>query len=512
MVKSLKRTKMKRSLLFSLAVLAASLCGCSKDAADIASAPQGVRVSFRGDYTAPVETEKTTRVSVDPATGKTAWAAGDCCGIWVVGNSAENVPFTNTTEQTDLFSGTLDAGIASTEPVWGYYPHTATTTFVGTPRSMTIPIATTQVQKGEQTGANSIMTASGELSTDASGSPKITAMHFIHRTAGLCFNVYGSLREASPNPEKLQSLTIHTLDDVPSAITITDPADPAATISYSGLRSMTVTVEKAPNKIGYAKADGTKAFLSVLCGQPYRIASITVTTDQAVYTKDFTSLADGCKTVDPAIGDIRPIHLNLGTFKAVKRFTLGVPGDHNGWDTSAGITGRTDGFFSGMVAFSGNYKYNKAGVWYGSGGEPVTLYYRLSSSGGNFVITGSYYVVADMVGLNASLINSVTLPNSNNWDAKTAPAFVYDADRDLWVLPGVKLATGDEFKIVFNQTWLDNMNRTIVGGGTISPNTPVHLGFDASNNVVVGQGGTYDMTLDLSTYGGTLVMEPVAVP
>lgn len=506
---------MKRSILFpAIATLAMTVCGCSHDAADDITTPQGVRVSFRADYDRP-SPDKSTRVSVDPATGKTDWVAGDRCGVWVTGNSVQNVPFDNTPDRTDRFSGTLDAGIASSDPVWGYYPYTATAVFGNAARTMTIPIAATQQQAGDLPGSHSILTASGTLSADAEGNPKITGMHFIHRTAGLCFNVHGSLRTASPNPERLQSVSITTLDGVPSAITLADPADPAATIAYSDLTAMSVTVANAPQTIGYAKAEGTKALLSVLCDRPYRIASITVTTDQAVYAKDFTSLPGGCKTIDPAAGNIYPINLNLATFTAVKNYTLGVPGAHNAWNAAAGITGRTAGFFSGMIPFAGEYKYVKDGAWYGNGGEPATLYYRLSTTGGNFTITGDWYVVADMVGLNASLINSVTLPGSmNGWDFAAAPAFVYDSGRDLWTATGVTVAAGDTFKVVFNKSWVSNMNRTIVGGGTIAPNTPVHLGFDASdkNNIVVGEGGTYDVTLDLSTFGGTLVMEPVALP
>lgn len=504
---------MKQSLLFPvIATLVVTVCGCSQDAAEDMATPQGVRVSFRADYNRPTP-EKSTRVSVDPATGKTDWVAGDRCGIWVTGNSVENVPFDNTADRTDLFSGTLDQGIATTDPVWGYYPYSAGAAFASDVRTMTLPIASEQVQQGDLLGGHSILTASGTLSAASDGTPKITGMHFIHRTAGLCFNVHGSLRTASPNPEKLLSLTIATLDAVPSAITLTDPADPAATIAYSDLTAMTVTVENAPNPIGYAKADGTKAMLSVLCDRPYRIASITITTDQAVYTKDFTSLSGGCKQIAPEVGNVYPINLNLATFTAVKSYTLGVPGAHNSWNAAAGIAGRTAGFFSGMYSFAGEYKYVKDGAWYGNGGEPATLYYQLSTTGGNFTITGDWYVVADMVGLNASLINSVTLPGSmNSWDFTTAPAFVYDAGRDLWTATGVTVAAGDTFKVVFNKSWVSNMNRTIVGGGTIAPNTPVHLGFDAANDIVVGEGGTYDLTLDLSTYGGTLVMEPVAVP
>lgn len=504
---------MKRQLLLPISVLlAAALCGCSQDASDDPAIPQGVRVSFRADYT-PTNDAVASRVSVDPATGKTAWVAGDRCGVWVVENSVGNVPFTNTAEQTDLFSGTLDANIATAEPVWAYYPYTVSAAMGSGTRSMTIPVPTAQTQQGGLLGANSVLTAAGKLSTDASGEPKITAMHFIHRTAGLCFNVYGSLRIASPNPETLQAVTITTLDAVPSAITVTDPSDPTATVSYSDSKTMTVTVESAPAAIAYAKADGTKAFLSLLCDAPYRIASIAVKTDQALYTKDFTALPGGCKTIDPAAGSIYPINLNLNTFTVAESFTLGVPGAHNGWNAASGIAGRTAGFFSGMVSFAGEYKYNDAGTWYGNGGEPATLYYTLSTTGGNFTITGDYYVIADMVGKNASLVHSVILPGSmNGWNLETAPAFVYDPARDLWTASGVALAAGDEFKIVFNKTWEVNMNRSIAGGGTVEPGAPVHIVYEASHNMVAGQSGTYDLALDLSTYGGTLVLEKVSVP
>lgn len=508
-----KRMKMKtRSLFPTIVLLASALCSCSQETTEDAALPQGVRVSFRGDYTPAVDANPTSRVAVDPATGKTAWTAGDRCGVWVAENSVDNVPFTNTTDETDLFSGTLDANIASAEPVWAYYPFTAATSVGSAPRSMTVPVPTSQIQQGGQLGANSLLTASGALSADAAGQPKITAMHFIHRTAGLSFNIYGSLRIASPNPETLQAVTIHTLDAVPSAITVTDPSDPAATVAYSQEKAMTVTVENAPAAIGYVKADGTKAFLSVLCDAPYRIASITVMTDQALYTKDFTALPGGCKTIDPSAGQIYPINLDLATFTAVQNYTLGVPGEHNSWNAAEGITGRTSGFFSGMVSFAGKYKYNKDGTWYGpGGGEPFTLYYTLASPGGDFTITGDFYVIADIVGLNASLVQSVTLPGSmNSWSLETAPAFVYDAGRDLWTASGVTLSAGDEFKIVFNNSWLTNMNRSIAGGGTVQPNTPVHVVYEPTFNMVAGQSGTFDLTLDLSTYGGTLLLQPVA--
>lgn len=504
---------MKRSFIFpAVALLAMSVCSCSKNAGDDAATPQGVRVSFRGDYTQPTGAAKTSRASVDPATGKTSWTAGDRCGVWVPGNSENNAPFTNTQDQPDLFSGILDQGIASSEAVWAYYPHSADAAFVSGTRSMTIPLPATQVQQGELMGGHSIMTASGTLTQDAEGNPKITSMYFIHRTAGICFNVYGSLRSASPNHEVLQSVSITTRGAIPSKITVTDPAAPEATVTYSGSTTMTVTVENAANTIGYARTEGSKAFLSVLCGNPYQITSITVRTDQAVYTKDFTALPEGHREIDPIAGNIYPINLNLNTFTAVKNFSLGVPGLHNAWNTNEGITGRTAGFFTGYVSFNGNYKYHKDGIWYGQGSEPQILYYTLAANGGgDFTITGDYYVVADMVGVNASLIHSVTLPGSlNNWTPAEAPAFAYDADRDLWSISGVTFQTGDEFKIAFNKNWVANMNRTIVGGGTILPGTPVHLGFDAANNIVVGQGGTYDVTLDLSTYGGTLVLEPAA--
>lgn len=502
---------MKRSFIFpAVALLAMSVCSCSKNGDD-AAAPQGVRVSFWGDCTQPTDAAKTSRASVDPATGKTSWTAGDRCGVWVAGNSENNVPFTNTQDQPDLFSGTLDAGIASSEPVWAYYPYSTDAACVSGTRSMTIPLPATQVQQGDLMGGHSIMTASGTLTQDAEGNPKITSMHFIHRTAGICFNVYGSLRSASPNHEVLQSVSITTRGAIASKITVTDPADPAATITFSGSTTMTVTVENAANTIGYAKTEGSKAFLSVLCGNPYQITSITVRTDQAVYTKSFTALPEGYRQIDPVAGNIYPINLNLNTFTAVENHSLGVPGMHNGWNAAEGITGRTAGFFSGMVPFAGSYKYNLNGTWYGFGGEMVTLYYTLSTPGSDFSITGSYYAVVDLVGNNASLIDSITLPGSaNGWDPAEAPAFTYDADRDLWTISGVSFTTGEEFKVVFNKTWLANMNRTIVGGGTILPGTPVHLGFDAANNIVVGQGGTYDVTLDLSTYGGTLLLEPTA--
>lgn len=491
----------KISILSAFTVFALAVCGCSKDAAEN-TAPQGTRVSFIGDYATDPGPE--SRTAVDLTTGKTSWNAGDACGVWVTGNSNPNAQFTNSAEALNIFTGTLDLNIASGDPVWAYYPHSAAATADDTAgRTLTLTLPLEQVQQGAQAGASSVLTAAGRLYTDADGNPLIGRMQFIHQTAGLCFNVYGSLRIASTNPETLKSVSIETESPLKQNMIISDPAV-LSELSGTGANIMTVTVEKAPNAIGYAKEEGTKAYLSIP-HEAIAVTKITVTTDQGVYTKVFPTP----KTVAAVAGKIYPINLNLNTFTVSKNFRLSVPGDHNKWATdSSYLTGRTVDFNTGMFTFNGQYKFLKNSIWYGQSGAATVSAQYYTFGGNNFNNTGNYYVIADTYGANATLVSSVSLPGAwNGWNLESSPTFVYDADTDLWTLSDVKMTAGDEFKVVFNKTWNAPLNRTIKGGGTILPGTPVHLEFDAANNIKMGQSGTYTLTLDLSTYGGTLLAE-----
>lgn len=483
------------TILSAAALFSLTLGGCSKEEVTGGEEIRPANFKVEGVYDTP---QNDTKTSIDPQTGKVSWDATDRCGAFIAGNSLSNILLTTSQAEPGIFQGTVDESLAGGEAMWAYYPYDADAVITDSELSATIPAA--QEMTDAPYGKYALMTSTaGVLVKNNDGSFEAGTVSFRHHTAGYLFNVYGSLREASTNPENLLSVSIET--STPLAGSVTIAGDGTADFGAAAEKSVTASC-MLPLK--YTKENGAKVFMTVLPNAAHNITKITVETDQGIYTKTVDI------TKQTVAGSVYPINLNLNTFVIVKKNTLGVPGVHNEWNTSDGITGRTAGFFSGMVNFGGKYKYF-SDDWIGSSSEPNTLYYILAKGGGSeFNITGQYYVIADIVGYNASLVNAVTMPGTWNWDVTTAPAFTYDADRDLWVLTKFAMSEGQEFKIAFNETWVNMMNRSIKGGGTISPNTPVHIEYDADKNIIVGASGTYDILLDLSTYGGTIVLEPVA--
>ena len=488
---------MKKTLRFISAVALFSLTtgGCAKEETTTNEVLRTDNFSVRA-----ICTQEDTKTSIDTATGKVDWLGSDQCGAFITGNSLTNVLLATTDEEPGVFTGTVDESLAGGEAMWAYYPYSADATIHADGLTTTLPASQ---EYSQACGKYALMTSTeGQLMKNTDGTFEAGSVHFSHKTSGYLFNIYGSLREASVNPESLISVTITAT--TPLAGTVSVGKD--GTTDLSAAEEMTVEVRDGLIPVGYARDKGAKMYMSILPNEAHAISRIVVETDQAVYTKEVTI------NKETLAGNIYPINLNLNTFTSVsKKNALGVPGDHNEWDKTNGITGRTAGFFSGKVDFSGKYKYYRNDIWYGISGEPYTLYYTLSTPGGDFTITGSYYVIADIAGSNASLVNAVTMPGTWNWDVATAPEFVYDEERDLWTISEFAMTEGQEFKIAFNKTWVNMMNRSIKGGGTIVPGTPVRLEYDGDKNITVGATGTYDITLDLSTYGGTLVLEPAAV-
>lgn len=189
---------------------------------------------------------------------------------------------------------------------------------------------------------------------------------------------------------------------------------------------------------------------------------------------------------------------------------LYTPGNSNGWNQSAsqklGTYQTNDKWtefvdYQGFAYLDGPFKFTSAldwkGINFGAGDEPGVL--STDDGAGNLTspITGLQYLSVNISTLtwkdpveitSAGLIGTAT---PGGWDAQTN--LTPSSNGLTWT--GTVAMTGGEWKIRFNDNWDINL-----GGATDN------LVFDGGN-IMLDEGGTYNITLNLSTLPYTITLE-----
>lgn len=169
-----------------------------------------------------------------------------------------------------------------------------------------------------------------------------------------------------------------------------------------------------------------------------------------------------------------------------------TPGESNSWNASAGqaLVSTDASYYNGFAYLAGQFKYAETTDWsgadYGDGGAEGVI----AEHGGNLTAeAGNYYLEMSTTELyeHRTKIDVVGVIGSfaaSGWGSDV----VMTEDSTLCYSCTVDFAAGDEFKFRFNSDWGLNL------GGDMND-----LTYNGSN-IVVGEAGTYLVTLNLSAY------------
>lgn len=188
---------------------------------------------------------------------------------------------------------------------------------------------------------------------------------------------------------------------------------------------------------------------------------------------------------------------------------LYTPGNSNGWNQEAsqklGTYPTNDKWtefvdYQGFAYLDGPFKFTSAPNWdginFGDSGEPGILSTDPGAGDLNAPEAGLQYLfvnISDLTWKDPVMITAVGLIGTATpagWDSDTD----LTPSDDMLTWTGTIVLTAGEWKIRFNDGWDINL------GGA-----PDNLVFDGSN-MMLDEGGTYDITLDLNTLPYTVTM------